>query len=259
MPADYGAALRSASVRAQPQKLPAARPRRDRNRRRGGSAWPARGPLRRERFFRSRPGSSQMPSVIDPDRSHLDCAIAMARAGNPCRDAKRGIEILGLDQIVTAKLLARFRERAVRGHDFSLLDAHGGRGRGRPQAVAGLEVAALDDVLGKSFKLVRHLLARCRVELGVFGLVRIDHQQILHVSHSSLFGWIAVTSSRTARGRNDTFRINYFWAAKQTSSGLTAGVPAPMAMASVGRTAAPAIAERRRERKVRAPSTCGAG
>src|SRR5215472_1857511 len=149
-------------------------------------------PTRRISVASARPASSRKifsispdvtcaaPSVINPDRPHLDRAIAMARAGNPCGDAKRGIEVLGLNQIIAAELLARFRERAVRGHDFSVLDAHGGRCRGWPQAVAGLEVPALDDVFGKDFKLVRHLLARRRIELGVLCLVRIDHQKILH-------------------------------------------------------------------------------
>src|SRR6185437_6119969 len=121
-------------------------------------------------------------SVVHPDRPHLDRAIAVARAGNPRRNAERGVEILGLYQIIAAELLARFGKRAIRGHDLAVLDAHGGRSRGWPQTVASLEVAALDDVLGKGFELVRHLLGRCRIELGVLGFVRIDHQQILHVS-----------------------------------------------------------------------------
>ena len=38
------------------------------------------------------------------------------------------VEILGLDQVITAELLARFRERAVRGQGLALPNAHGGRG-----------------------------------------------------------------------------------------------------------------------------------
>src|SRR5260370_31646174 len=83
-----------------------------------------------------RPGMPASPSIINPDRPHLDGTES--GAGNPRGDGERGIEVLGLDQIVTAELLARFRERTIRRQGLAVADANGGRGRGRLQSIAGL-------------------------------------------------------------------------------------------------------------------------
>ena len=86
-------------------------------------------------------------SIIHPDRPDLD--RTKPGAGNPRGDRKRGVEILGLDQIVSAELLAGLRERAIGGQRFAFTHPHRGRGRGRLQPVAGLEIAALNDGLGE--------------------------------------------------------------------------------------------------------------
>src|ERR1700686_1306235 len=93
------------------------------------------------------PGMTASPSIINPDRPDLDRAEPRAR--NPRGDGKGRIEILGLDQIIAAELLAGFRERAVGGERLAVAHAHGGRGGGWLQAVAGLEIAALDDAFRK--------------------------------------------------------------------------------------------------------------
>src|SRR6185312_3924399 len=73
-----------------------------------------------------------------------------------------------------------------------------------------------------------------------------------------LIGWIADIQSN---GRQPERHVQdkLFWSVWWHVVGLTRRPEIPMAKASVGRTAAPASAERRRERKVRAPSTYGAG
>src|SRR5436305_5604122 len=94
-----------------------------------------------------RPGTTAAPSIINPDRPDLDGAES--RAGNPRGDRDRGVEILGIDQIVAAELLAGLRKRAIGGQGLAFADPHGRRGRGRLQPVAGLEIAVLDDGLGE--------------------------------------------------------------------------------------------------------------
>src|SRR3981081_4138111 len=153
------------------------------------------------------PGMTASPSIINPDRPDLDRTIP--GAGNTRGNGERCVEILGLDQIVTAELLARSHERTIRGKGLAVTDAHGGGGSGRLQPVAGLEIAALDDGLGERSIFVGHFLARRRVHFGVLGFVSVDHQQILHLF--APFAWqVLPTSSRTGQSQNDIFRIIYF-------------------------------------------------
>src|ERR1700688_4946791 len=138
MRADWTADRRRASAPAPPQTHPATHPRRDRNLRRGGSALPGPDPPRYGIFFRFRwvscsepllpsfrgdatrrtrnleiprsaiahlwsgpsdhPGMTPSPLVINPDRPDLD--RTKPGAGNSRGDGERGVEILGLDQIV---------------------------------------------------------------------------------------------------------------------------------------------------------------
>src|SRR5882757_8939099 len=135
-----------------------------------------------------RPGMTASLSTIDPDRPDLD--RTRLGAGNARGNGDRGVEILGLDQIVAAELLPRFRERTIRRQSLAVANAHGGRGRCRLQCIARLEIAALDDGLGEGTVFLHHFLARCRVDFAVLGLVLIDHQQILHLANSCLTGAI---------------------------------------------------------------------
>src|ERR1700722_19642935 len=135
-----------------------------------------------------RPGMTASPSIINPDRPDLDRTEARAR--NLCGDGQGCVEILGLDQIVAAELLAGFRERAIGGQRLAVTDAHGGRGGGRLQPVAGLEIAALDDALREGTIFLQHLLRCGGVDFAVLDFVLVDHQQILHLV-TPLIGLIA--------------------------------------------------------------------
>src|SRR5450432_1388712 len=79
-----------------------------------------------------------MTSIINPDRPDLD--RTKPGTGNACGNRERGVEILGLYQIIASELLAGFRERTIRRHCLAVANAHRGRGRGRLQPVAGLEI-----------------------------------------------------------------------------------------------------------------------
>ncbi len=85
--------------------------------------------------------------VVHHHRADLDGAAAELRRRDPRRNLQRLIEILGVDRIVADQRLAGFGERAVGRHRLAVLDPHGRCGRGRLQAVAALEIAALDDRL----------------------------------------------------------------------------------------------------------------
>ena len=80
----------------------------------------------------ARPGMTASPSIINHDRPDLD--RTNLGAGNPCGNGKGGVEIFGLDQIIAAELLARFRKRTVRRQCLAVANAHGGRRRRRLQA-----------------------------------------------------------------------------------------------------------------------------
>src|SRR5438876_4165144 len=121
-------------------------------------------------------------SVVDPDRPDFDRAVPGAR--NPCRDRQCRIEILGLDQVIAAKLLVGLRERPVGGEGLAVAHPHRGRRRDRLQPVAGLEIAALDDGLGERAIFLEDLLAGRGIHFAVVGFILIDHQQVLHRSNS---------------------------------------------------------------------------
>src|SRR5665213_3292776 len=106
------------------------------------------------------------PSIINPDRPDLDRAIP--GAGNLRGNRQRLVEILGLDQIIAAELLAGFRKRTVGGQRLAVAYPHGGRGRDRLQSVGALEMAALDDALREHAVFLKHLLAGRLVDPGVF-------------------------------------------------------------------------------------------
>src|SRR5437899_12186879 len=58
------------------------------------------------------------------DRPDFHGSLACSR--NPCGDADRLVEILGVDQEVAAELFARFRERTVGYKRFAVAHAHAG-------------------------------------------------------------------------------------------------------------------------------------
>src|SRR5207244_11778270 len=84
-----------------------------------------------------------------------------------------------------------------------------------------------------------------------FGRSFVSHIQFNSTVAGTIPGLASVLPGLDLKGR-PAFAINQAYP-------LTRPTRAPIPEASVGRTAAPASAERRRERKVRAPSTYGAG
>jgi hypothetical protein len=62
----------------------------------------------------------------------------------------RLVKVLGLDDIVAAKLLLGFGEGTVGGKRLGIAHPDGRRGAGRLERVAGLELAVFDDALGKA-------------------------------------------------------------------------------------------------------------
>src|SRR5579872_7338559 len=150
-----------------------------------------------------RSGMTAWPSVVvDHHRPHLD--RTGLGAGNSRRNANRGVEVLGLDQIIAAELLAGFGKWAIGCEDLAVAHAHGGGRRRRLQSVAGLEMAALDDGLGECTVVRHHLFAIGLARFAEFGFVSIDQQQILHgllLSSAS-----SPINSRTGRQQNDITR-----------------------------------------------------
>jgi hypothetical protein len=162
------------------------------------------------------------------------------------------------DREEAAELLARLGEGPVGEQRLAVAHAHRGRRRGRLQAVAGLEMAALDDGLREGAVFGQHFPVQGVRVFRVLGFVLVDHQQILHLGYSSLIGWIADIQSKRLRSKRHV-QDNLFCGVPDPAIGLTQAVGTLITKASVGRTAAPATVERLLERKVRAPSTYGAG
>src|SRR6266542_2541814 len=129
------------------------------------------------------------------DRSDLD--RARPRGRNACRDRGRLIQVLRVDDVVAAELLARLREGAVGRQGFAVADPDGRRGRDRLEGVAGEVFPALLDALGEGTV----LLVDGALVLLVEGLpVHLTVVNQKHVSHRSL---LSSPSCRTGGPRND--------------------------------------------------------
>jgi hypothetical protein len=99
------------------------------------------------------------------------------------------------------------------------------------QAVAGLEMATLDNRLGERTVFPGQFLELGSVQFAVLGIASIDQQQILHFVYSSLIGWIADTQSNgphAKRHRQDKlFSARKLGASRQnrrTGGGLTIAI-----------------------------------
>src|SRR5947209_7307972 len=148
-------------------------------------------PTRRIRVASTRPASARNTASVrlvligigtiagsrlahHPDWPHLDRAVAGARTLG--RDRGRLVEVLGLDHVEAAELLAGLGERAVGCHGLAVADANGGRARHRAQALTALEIAVLDDALGEA-AVFGHGLGDFGLRAGgVLGFVAIDQQ-----------------------------------------------------------------------------------
>ena len=158
--------------------------------------------------------------------------------------AMRAVEILGLDQIVAAELLAGFRERAVGRQRLAVADPHGGRGRGRLQPVAGLEIAALDDGLGEG-AIFRRASSGWSPRRAWRIRLRSGRSSANTAFRSLLCSARSPTSSRTGGDAKRHLQDKLFWAPKARRYRLDGTRTSPHCLEpSVGRTAAPASAER---------------
>src|SRR5918993_329747 len=111
-------------------------------------------------------------------RTHLDATPA--RTGDLGRDLDRFVQVLRIEQVVAAELLARLGERAVGRRDLAVAYAHGRRRRRGLERPAGHYVPAL---------LIRAAEGEVLAEFGVgvrFGqagpglLVLVDEAEVFH-------------------------------------------------------------------------------
>src|SRR5256886_3086958 len=111
-------------------------------------------PRKPMRVARTRPHSSRKTCSISAlalhDRPYLYGAPG-ARRGNARGQLDRGVEVVGLVEVVAAELLLGLGERAVGGQRLAVLDAHGGGRRRGLQLVAAHHARGLRDrhVLGE--------------------------------------------------------------------------------------------------------------
>ena len=119
-------------------------------------------------------------------RPNLDRSVL--RAGNTRRNGHGLIEILRLDLIVAAELLARFGEGTVRGLRLAFADADRGRRVHRGERVAADVVAAAGDALGQRAIIGEHRAALRLGHLRIILLVAVDEAEVLH--HRLRLGFI---------------------------------------------------------------------
>src|SRR5438093_995976 len=120
----------------------------------------------------------RQPRYFD-DRPDFDGPLASHR--NPCSDGDGLIEILGLNEEVTAQLFARLRERAVGHEPFAVAHPDAGRHRRGVQRVGG-------HILPVRMKLMRELRG-LRITVLPLGftqaiLVTVNQQHVFHVEAS---------------------------------------------------------------------------
>src|SRR5579862_4082251 len=120
-------------------------------------------------------------------RPHFGRSVLRRRY--PRRNRIRLIDILRLDQHVSAKLLLGFRERPVRDRRLAVAYTNR-RGRlGELERATGLALAALHDVLRERIKFLEDLpLLRFRPLRGLFFVVinqKHEFHNVLHVSQTA--------------------------------------------------------------------------
>src|SRR6185295_6623577 len=127
------------------------------------------------------------------------------------RDLRGFIEILGVDQVVAAELLARFGERAVGRLTLAVADTNGRRCLRWMQAISTLVVPALRDALGE-----RHVLAAHRLGVGFAHLrpvrfVAVDQQEVLHGSVPRVVVWLVLLPHQLVEwvSRKSTDTVTY--------------------------------------------------
>src|SRR5712691_8035687 len=127
---------------------------------------------------------------------------AHARRWNPSGDRERVVEILGLDQVIPAELLARLREGTVGQEPFLVAYPNARRRRGRVQLGSGHVVAARPDLLRELPVFLVHLLPLGLAHPGPHLLLVVNQQHVFHRAPP----WV----NRAAGGRIDTARQNIY-------------------------------------------------
>src|ERR1700722_15945142 len=121
-----------------------------------------------------------MPASHAPDGPHFDRA-------QPGRRDLRGnghgiVQILGLNQIVAAELLARLGERTIGRLNLSVSDTNGRRRRRRPQSVRPDELPGFLNVVREGPVLGQQGVHLFVAHLRLVRFRFMDHQQVLHGS-----------------------------------------------------------------------------
>src|SRR4051812_24487223 len=148
---------------------------------------------------RTRPHSSRNTcsiSVVAPQWATLDRAVH-PDCGNARGQLDRGIEVVGLEEVVPAENLLRLGERPVRNQRLPVLTADSGRG------LDALQTTAADDALVVAQS---HVLACQRfavlVAETVIGAGRlVDQQCVLHNFLLASFPFSATTNGYPRRGQ----------------------------------------------------------
>src|SRR3954470_14780551 len=153
------------------------------------------------RVASTRPHSSRKVRSISAlalhERADLHCA-AQARRRDPRGHLDRGVEVVGLVEVVAAELLLRLRERTVGGEGAAVLDADRRRGRRRLELVAAEHAGRVVD----RHVLLVHGPLLVLGEPGPGALVAgsLDQQDVLH----RFLLVVEFALRRTASARIDT-------------------------------------------------------
>src|SRR4051794_20077706 len=145
------------------------------------SSASSKSPRRPTRVASTRPHSSRkarsISALVLHERADLD-GSAQACRRDPSRQLDRGVEVVGLVDVVAAELLLRLGERAVGGERAPVLDAYGRGRRGR------LELVAVDHaggVVDRHVLLVDGLLLVLgELRPGALVAGSLDQQDVLH-------------------------------------------------------------------------------
>src|SRR5262245_11982251 len=124
--------------------------------------------------------SSSPPSASWFDQ-RPDFDRADARGRDTRGDAYGLVEILGLDQVVAAELLARFREWTVGDKPFAAADLDRSRGRGRMQLRAAHVLTAVLDAFGQLSVILEDLLLFGLAHLSPGFFIVVNQQHVFHV------------------------------------------------------------------------------
>ena len=106
------------------------------------------------------------------------------RSWNPCGDADRLAEILGVDEEVAAQLFARLCERPIGHERFTVANPNAGRLRSRMQRCGAKIVPARVELLRELHRLLQHLLTLRLGALAERFFIVVNQQHVFHMFSS---------------------------------------------------------------------------